>query len=144
MMTDPMKPLGLSVFQLTAGRPMCTAGGRLFVDVTHELASPARRTVLVDVLGKSDPLVRDALMTILERRDFIQPLPDAQTEPRRGNKGAPPANFQMQLENDPAIVADLIKNSQASIEALKHDIQTKPGVELFDFILEDIQKLKQS
>ena len=144
MMTDPMKPLGLSVFQLTAGRPMYTAGGRLFVDVTHELASPARRTVLVDVLGKSDPLVRDALMTILERGDFIQPLPDDQTEPRRGTKGAPPANFQMQLENDPAIVADLIKNSQASIETLKHDIQTKSGVELFDFILEDIQKLKQS
>src|SRR6266487_2483462 len=144
MMTDPMKPLGLSVFQLTAGRPMYTAGGRLFVDVTHELASPARRTILVDVLGKSDPLVRDALTTIFERGDFIQPLPDDQTEPRTGTKGVPPANFQMQLENDPAIVADLIKNSQASIETLKHDIQTKSGVELFDFILEDIQKLKKS
>lgn len=33
MMTDPMKPLGLSFFQLTAARPMFHAGGRLFVDV---------------------------------------------------------------------------------------------------------------
>src|SRR5229473_4793550 len=33
MMTDPMKPLGLSVWQLTALRPMYEAGGRLFVDV---------------------------------------------------------------------------------------------------------------
>src|SRR5215472_6499361 len=41
MMTDPMKPLGLSVWQLTAGRPMYEAGGRLFVDVTQNLASPA-------------------------------------------------------------------------------------------------------
>jgi pyruvate,water dikinase len=144
MMTDAMKPLGLSVFQLTAARPMYTAGGRLFVDVTRELASPARRTVLVDVLGKSDPLVRDALMTIVERGDLIQPLPDNQTEPRPGNKGVPRANFQMQLENNPAIVADLIKKSQASIETLKHDIQTKSGVALFDFILGDIQQLKQS
>src|SRR5262245_37754319 len=31
MMTDPMKPLGLSFWQLTAGRPMFDAGGRLFV-----------------------------------------------------------------------------------------------------------------
>jgi phosphoenolpyruvate synthase/pyruvate phosphate dikinase len=144
MMTDPMKPLGLSVFQLTSGRPMYPAGGRLFVDVTRELASPASRTVLVDVLGKADPLVRDALTTIVERGDIIQPLPGDQAEPRPGPKAVPPANFQMQLENDPAIVADLIKNSQAAIETLKHDIQTKSGVELFDFILEDIQKLKQS
>src|SRR5207302_5871346 len=70
MMTDPMKPLGLSVWQLTAGRPMFTAGVRLFVDVAPDLASPERREMLVNVLGKSDPLIRGALMTILERGDF--------------------------------------------------------------------------
>lgn len=74
MMTDPIKPLGLSVWQLTAARPMYTAGGRLFVDVAPELASPARRATLVDVLGKSDPLIRGALLTVLERGDFIQSL----------------------------------------------------------------------
>ena len=60
-MTDAMKPLGLSLWQLTALRPMHEAGGRLFVDVTWDLASPASRTRLVDVLGKSDPLIQDAL-----------------------------------------------------------------------------------
>ena len=43
MMTDPIKPLGLSVWQLTTLRPMCEAGGRLFVDVTRDLATPAGR-----------------------------------------------------------------------------------------------------
>jgi pyruvate,water dikinase len=146
MMTDPLKPLGLSLWQLTAARPMFKAGGRLFVDVTQELASPVRRTILVDVLGKSDPLIRDALMTILERGDFIRSLPYDQTEPSSGNsnKGKSPADFQMQLENDPTIVSNLIKSSQASIETLKHDIQAKSGVDLFDFILEDIPKLRKS
>jgi pyruvate,water dikinase len=37
MMTDPIKPLGISLFQLTAVRPMFTAGGRLFVDVAQHL-----------------------------------------------------------------------------------------------------------
>ncbi|MGA3353739.1 MAG: PEP/pyruvate-binding domain-containing protein, partial [Acidimicrobiales bacterium] len=46
MMTDPMKPLGLSLWQLTAFRPMYEAGGRLFVDVTEGLASPASRAGL--------------------------------------------------------------------------------------------------
>src|ERR1700687_651820 len=61
MMTDAMKPLGISFWQLTAARPMFTAGGRLFVDVTQDLASPAKRDILVNVLGKSDPFIRGAL-----------------------------------------------------------------------------------
>src|SRR6059058_4351295 len=60
MMTDAMKPLGLSFWQLTALRPMYEAGGRLFVDVTRELASPASRARLLEVLGRSDPLIGGA------------------------------------------------------------------------------------
>jgi rifampicin phosphotransferase len=76
MMTDPMKPLGLSVWRLTTPRPMNEAGGRLYVDVTRALGSPASRAGLLEVLGKSDPLIRDALQTILDRGDFIPSLPD--------------------------------------------------------------------
>ncbi len=146
MMTDPMKPLGLSSWQLTAARPMYQAGGRLFVDVADDLASPAKRNILVNVLGKSDPLIRDALMTLLEREDFINLIPDDQQEPSssQSHKGKPLPNFQAQLENDPTIVSDLIKSSQASIEALKQTIKTKSGSDLFDFILQDKQKLRQS
>ena len=76
MMTDAMKPLGLSLWQLTAGRPMYEAGGRLFVDVTQGLASPASRAGLLEVMGRGDPLIGDALQTILDRGDFIRSLPD--------------------------------------------------------------------
>jgi len=137
MMTDPMKPLGLSLWQLTALRPMYEAGGRLFVDVTPGLASPASRTGLLEVLGKSDPLIGDALQTILERGDFIPSLPDeGPGEPAPG--GAPAS-----IETDPAIVTKLIGRSQASVAALKRNIQTKSGSALLDFILADIQELKR-
>ncbi len=76
MMTDAMKPLGLSLFKMTTRAPMRDAGGRLFVDVTRRLASPASRASLLAVMGKGDPLFRDALEAVLERGDFIQPLPD--------------------------------------------------------------------
>ncbi|MBD2409449.1 phosphoenolpyruvate synthase [Nostoc calcicola FACHB-389] len=146
MMTDPMKPLGLSLFQLTAARPMYQAGGRLFVNVTHDLASPVKRTILVDVLGKSDPLIRDALMTIVDRGDFIKLLPDDKQEQSSGNsnQGASSLDFQTLTEYDPAIVPDLIGRSQTSIDELKHNIQTKSGADLFDFLQEDIQQLKKS
>ena len=90
MMTDPMKPLGLSLWQLTAGRPMYEAGGRLFVDVTRGLASPASRAGLLGVLGRADPLIGDALQTILDRGDFIPSLPDEGPGGRRQPAARPP------------------------------------------------------
>ena len=145
MMTDPMKPLGLSFFLLTTPAPMRKAGGRLFVDVTHMLASPDSRKMLLDAMGQHDPLIKDALMTIIERGDFIKSLPNDEKEqsPSRSNKSVSSADFQTQIENDPTIVSDLIKSSQTSIEELKQNIQTKSGSDLFDFILEDIQELKK-
>ncbi|MES5866022.1 phosphoenolpyruvate synthase [Bacillus cereus group sp. RP32] len=142
MMTDAMKPLGLSFFLLTTSAPMRKAGGRLFVDATKQLASPASRDYLVNTLGKSDPLVRDALTTIIERDNFITLLPDDEKEKSVGKSG-PPASSQPQVENNPAIVMDLIKRNQASIEELKRNMQTKSGVDVLDFILEDIQQLKK-
>ncbi|MDA1761044.1 phosphoenolpyruvate synthase [Bacillus cereus] len=142
MMTDAMKPLGLSFFLLTTSAPMCKAGGRLFVDATQRLASPASRDYLINTLGKSDPLIRDALTTVIERENFIKLLSDDEKE-KNLSKNVPPANSQPQPENDPAIVTSLIKNSQSSIEELKRNMQTKSGVDVLDFILEDIQQLKK-
>ncbi|MFI8710059.1 phosphoenolpyruvate synthase [Bacillus sp. NPDC077411] len=145
MMTDPLKPLGMSLFQLTSFGPRFKAGGRLFVDITHNLAAPVSRKTIMDTLGPSDPLIRGALMTIIERGDFIKSLPNDKKEqsPDKSNKDMSSAGLQAQIENDPTIVSDLIKHSQTSIEELKHNIQTKSGSDLFDFILEDIQQLKK-
>ncbi|MEH7125461.1 phosphoenolpyruvate synthase [Bacillus sp. JJ1773] len=145
MMTDPLKPLGMSLFQLTSFGPRFKAGGRLFVDVTHMLASPDSRKMLLDAMGQHDPLIKDALITIIERGDFIKSLPNDKQEQSSGksNKGVSSADSQAQIENDPTIVSDLIKSSQTSIEELKQNIQRKAGSDLFDFILEDIQQLKK-
>lgn len=144
MMTDPIKPLGMSIFKLTSFGPRFQAGGRLFVDVTPILASPDSRETLLDTMGQHDPLMKDALLNIMER-DFIKLLPDTKKKESAGksNKVASPAGFRSQIENDPAIVSDLMKRSQTSIEELKQNIQTKSGPDLFDFILEDIQILKK-
>ncbi|KQU13005.1 phosphoenolpyruvate synthase [Bacillus sp. Leaf13] len=145
MMTDPMKPLGMSLFQLTSFGPRFKAGGRLFVDVINNLASPVSRKMLLDAMGQHDPLMKDALITIIERGDFIKSLPNDKQEQSSGksNKSVSSADSRAQIENDPTIVSDLIKSSQTSIEELKQNIQTKLGSDLFDFILEDIQILKK-
>ncbi|MET1180626.1 phosphoenolpyruvate synthase [Peribacillus simplex] len=145
MMTDSMKPLGLSFFLLTTNAPMRKAGGRLFVDVTHMLASPDSRKMLLDGMGQHDPLMKAALITIIERGDFIKSLPNDKEGQGsvKSNKSVSSADSRAQIESDPTIVSDLIKSSQTSIEELKQNIQTKSGSDLLDFILEDIQILKK-
>jgi rifampicin phosphotransferase len=138
MMTDAMKPLGLSVWQLTTRRPMAEAGGRLFVDVTQMLASPTSRAALVTGLGRSDPLIGDALRTVLERGDFIPVGPDE-------DKGEMPVGSEpATIETDPAIVSELVERGQASIATLRSDIRSKSGLELFDFILADLPELRRT
>jgi rifampicin phosphotransferase len=137
MMTDPMQQLGLSFWQLTAARPMAEAGGRLFVDVAPLLASPTSRAHYVEALGRSDPLIGDALVTILERGDFVATRTD------EDQNFTPVFGAPVSVETDPAIVTGLIGRAQASLATLRRDIGTKSGLALLDFIADDITELKR-
>lgn len=138
MMTDAIKPLGLSFWQATTARPMYEAGGRLFVDVAPVLATPAGRKALIGTLGKSDVLVRDALRTVLDRGDFIRTRPDEAA-------GTPPpvGSAPSTIETDPAVVAELIADGRASVARLRREIRDLSGPALLDFIMADIDELKR-
>lgn len=142
MMTDPLKPLGMSIFKLTSFGPRFMAGGRLFVDVAQSLISPGSRRAVLDSLGQSDPLIKDALMTIIERGDVIKSLPDEE-ETKDSSKNKNDMTYLTETKIiDMEIVSDLIMQCQKDIKALNINIQSKSGTELFDFILEDINQLK--
>ncbi|WP_239003565.1 rifamycin-inactivating phosphotransferase [Nocardia panacis] len=137
MMTDPMKPLGLSIWQLTTPRPMAEAGGRLFVDATDRLASATGRAQFLEFSGKTDPLMRDALLSVLERGDFDLTPPEREPGELLPGRDADP------IDTDPAIVADLIARTRTSLAVLDRDIREKYGPELFDFILADFRELRR-
>lgn len=139
MMTDAIKPLGLSIRQLTAGPPMHKAGGRLFVDVTKMLRSEASRAVLLKNMEQHDPLIKDAMLSLLERGDFI--VLEAQTVQQQQTQIPIPA--QAVFENDPNIVSTLIQRTQNSLEILKQGIQALSGSALFEFLVADFQELKR-
>jgi phosphoenolpyruvate synthase/pyruvate phosphate dikinase len=136
MMTDAIRPLGLSFWLMTTPAPMRTAGGRLFFDVAPMLASPARAAIVAR-FGQWDPLTSGALATILDR-GFVPPAPPSDTPaPPPGVFGPPPP-----IENDPAIVRGLVARSQASIAELQRAIATIAGPALFDFIVQDLVELR--
>jgi len=144
MMTDPMKPLGLSFYLLTTPAPMRVAGGRLFVDATRNLTSSSTRKNFLQLLEQHEPLTHDALMTIVERENFIKLVPDDEEKAQSSSSilNNKKEDILKETTNDPSIVLELMKSNQASIQELKRNIQAKSGVELFDFILEDIKQLK--
>jgi rifampicin phosphotransferase len=146
MMTDAMKPLGISMWQLITPRPMPDAGGRLFVDITKQLAAPVSRKMLLDMMEEHDPLFYDAIQTVLERGDFITALPDdpASMGPVRASKGKSATDILSKMPDPVTVVHDLIADSEAALAALQKNIAGLSGSALFDFIVADIQALKQS
>ncbi|MBG9377506.1 phosphoenolpyruvate synthase [Panacibacter sp. DH6] len=140
MMTDAIKPLGLSIWQLTAPRPMFTAGGRLFVDIMQDLSTATGRNMVMNVLGKSDPLIKTALLKILQRQDLFDTSNDAPVQ-QSDNSHPPHTNLQEYTAED---VAALISKSEQSIMQLKQAIRNKSGVALIEFIEQDIQQYRQS
>ena len=137
MMTDPMTPLGISFWRLTSPAPVRVAGGRLFVDVTARLSSPATRAATLEVFGRGDPLLRDALETLLERGDFVASADDDGTAVPPGSVDRPEP-----IDTDPAAVAEAIERNRASVAELRREIGTRSGSALFEFILADIEELR--
>lgn len=134
MMTDPLKPLGMSIMQLVAYGRWFKAGGRLFFDVSQMLATSEGRKILLNNMKQLEPLTSDAITTIIER-DFVKnDSEDLTTE-----------TVELKAPNvyNPSIVSDLIKKSKASIDELRGNIEGKQGTQLVDFIIEDINELKK-
>lgn len=134
MMTDPLTPLALSLFQRIAAGTMHEAGGRLWVDVARRLASPASRAAVMGMAGRSDPLTGDALRTLLARGDVI---------PQRPDEAAPPSRTAPPIATDPAIVTALIARSEASLAAVTRELAGKTGAALLDFLVADLEALRR-
>ncbi|MGE0879290.1 MAG: phosphoenolpyruvate synthase [Acidimicrobiia bacterium] len=137
MMTDAMRPLGYSLFQMTALPPMFEAAGRLFVDATAQLGVAASRDALLELFGRSDPLVTDAVKTVLDR-GFL-PLSDSSTPPPSGRPPEP----SEPLATDRGIVVELMDMIRTSIAGLATAIAPLTGTALLDFVRADIGELKR-
>lgn len=144
MMTDAMKPLGLSLFQATALPRMHEAAGRLFVDVAPRLALPGSRAALLRAFDDADPLVGSALRTIVDRGDLAPPADEGPGSPP-GDEApvAPPADPPQPAPVDPSSVDDLIARTEASLSTLERDIAPLSGAALLAFIEEDVPELKR-
>lgn len=80
MMTDPIKPLGVSIWSeilamiTPAGSAPVVAGGRLYQDMTNSLTSWFGRRTAPVMYSKADTLISNAIEEVIRQRDFIATL----------------------------------------------------------------------
>lgn len=149
MMTDPIRPLGISFFQLLGSDDMIMeqAGGRLYFDLAHDLASPLGRKIVLYVFGKNDPLTINAILNLMKREDFMKSLAHGKRYIKMGTEyfswGMPYEILKMYRKNDPAVVPALMAANEASIRNLQEKIGRVSGDDLFAFIIDDHVELKR-
>jgi pyruvate,water dikinase len=148
MMTDAMKPLGLSFFQLLSDEiPLIQAGGRLFIDLAHDLASPAGQKIVLMAAGKIDPLMDNAIKSLMKRKAFMKSLSRGKRAFSMGSgyfSWALPVQFiKIYRSNDGSLVQSLMSRNEASIKDLRQ-MANLSGDELFAFIMEAHKQLKEA
>jgi pyruvate,water dikinase len=149
MMTDAMKPLGLSFFQLLSDDfPLIQAGGRLFIDLAHDLASSIGKRVVLMAMGKVDPLMDNAIKSLMERKAFMKSLSHGK---RAFSMGSGYFSWALVIQgikiyrsNATSIVQTLMSRNEASIRDRQQRIANLSGDELFAFIIEAHKQLKEA
>ena len=146
MMTDAMRPLGLSFFQAQFDQtPLVEAGGRFFMDLTPDLASPLTRRLMVTMMGRADPLMGSGLWSLLRRPGFAADLARGGVRfLKLGGSGY--LSWRMLWEtvrhyrsNDPTRVLALRAEHDAILRDLSHHLASLSEDELFDGIAEALR-----
>lgn len=149
MMTDVMKPLGISLFpawiKKLSNDPVVEAGGRPYMDVSFELASPMGRKIFVKSgLGSADILIQKALGNVLKKKDYIKTLPRGKTTMglNGGTIGQVVSGLsqarKIKHKNDAGLIDKIIAKNDAQVRDMEQRIHGVSGTALFDFIIKDI------
>ena len=139
MMTDAMKPLGLS--DVAADDPAADGRGRrAAVRRRHPDARLPRQP---RGPGDGHGAIRSADRGRVADRPRAGRL-SSRSSRTQDQAEMPVGSEPATIETDPAIVSELVERGQASIAALRRDIGSKSGPELFDFILADLPELRRT
>ncbi|MBP2657423.1 MAG: phosphoenolpyruvate synthase [Firmicutes bacterium] len=140
MMTDPMKPLGLSLFQFSEpfDHILVMAGGRLFGDITSSCSPENKQTGL----KRMDALMGSAIDEIKNRRDLVDLL-QAEGQRRMGfsqlKKVAGPVmrTIQNMTANDPSQAYHVYGWAEEKIAEAKRTLRQLSGGDRIRFIDKD-------
>jgi phosphoenolpyruvate synthase/pyruvate phosphate dikinase len=150
MMTDPIKPLGMSIWENTMAAldsrfAPVAAGGRLYLDITDSLASWLGRKTAPAMYSKSDALLSSAIAEVIRRRDFIATLkprkraPGTKSYMKKSMAAIAGASFKM-LFREKIEAPDVAAIAGKVIAELRSDLAQRSGRERLDLIAGHFRK----
>ncbi len=143
MMTDPIKPMGISFFEPLAQFSLNRSGGRVFADITHDISSLVGRKRLLIAAGKQDPLIQGALKKLLKDKKFLASLPRGKRNLKGGafSITALMEAFKISRKNDPALIDKILDQFETDLQNVEKELDALSGEQLFSYIEADLQKM---
>ncbi len=143
MMTDTIKPLGMSFFEMISEASMSKVGGRIYTDITHDLASTVGRNRLIMATGKQDPLIQGAIKNLTRNRDFMASLPKGKRNIKGGifTAGSIMETIKMHRRNDPSIIDEILIEFEKELKEIDSALSGLSGEQVFEFIVKDRDRL---
>lgn len=151
MMTDAIKPLGIDVFKIgfdmTGGSTLIGVGGRIYMDVSHDLASPIGRGIMVKGIGAADVLIQKALKKVVARKEYLKTLPKGKTTYNMsGAMGKAMFHGMLEMQQilkakDLSILDRWVSDSRENLKRTKHEIGSVPGSKICEYILDDMRRM---
>lgn len=143
MMTDAIKPLGMSFFEMISEASMEKIGGRIYTDITHDLSSNMGRSRLVMASGKQDPLIQSAIKNLIKDKKFMASLPKGKRNIQGGifTLGSILETIKIYKKNDPSIIKELISEFEKEVRNIDQELSKLSGNQALEFIAKDREKL---
>lgn len=143
MMTDAIKPLGMSFFEMISKSSMDKIGGRIYADITHDLSSIVGKNRLVMATGKQDPLIQSALRNLIKDKSFMNNLPKGGRNIQGGifTVSSIMETIKMNRKNDPSIIEEIIYEFEKEVKEMDKELSKLSGDQVFEFIVKDRDKL---
>jgi len=143
MMTDAIKPLGMSFFEMITQSSMNKAGGRIFADITHDLSSMIGQKRLIVATGKQDPLIQNVIKQLIEDKTFSDSLPRGKRNIQGGifTLGSFLETIKMYRKNDLFAIEELLDRFEKEVTEVDKQLSKLSGTDVVDFIHNDRDKL---
>ena len=145
MMTDVILPLGMSFMHKVSLFRMVECGGRLFIDITHDMKTAYGKKMIHQKMAAMDPLIHRAIEQVMKDKQYLAAIPKGSGSfSSFGLDHWIPILRQgigLYRRNNPADIDRYVERMEASVSQLKQTLDQLSGTDVLDAIEKDQSRL---
>ncbi|MCL1848716.1 MAG: phosphoenolpyruvate synthase [Clostridiales bacterium] len=145
MMTDVMLPLGVSFSNMISQVPLNESGGRLYIDVTHDLSNLYGRQMVFQKAANLDPLMDSALKEVVRRKAYLKSIPKGKNSFGSAGFLVPIllSAYRIKRNGSAQDIETYLAQQEISLSSVKARLSALSGEAALDLIEQDQKVLNQ-